>query len=75
MYRKRQLVIHLGTYLDKIKMSEAELARRTLISQGRLNEFINGKRKRIEVSYLEKIAEELDISLDQIMTLEVIDEE
>lgn len=75
MYKKRQLVIHLGKYLDEIGMSEAELARRAVISQGRLNEFINGKRKRIEVSYLEKIAEELDIDLDQIMTLEVIDED
>ncbi|GEQ33364.1 helix-turn-helix domain-containing protein [Marinilactibacillus psychrotolerans] len=71
MYKKRKLEMRLGEYLDQINMSEAELARRTSISQARLNEFINGKRKRIDVSYLEKIAEELDIELDQIMTLTI----
>lgn len=73
MYKKRKLEMRLGEYLDQINMSEAELARRTSISQARLNEFINGKRKRIDVSYLERIAEELDIELNQIMSLSIIE--
>jgi len=56
-------------------MTQNELARRAAIEPARLSELANSKRQQIEISYIVKIAEELDITdINEIMSLEYLDE-
>jgi len=76
MYRPKKLVFHIKELTEKYNLTQNELARRAAIEPARLSELANGKRKQIEISYIVKIAEELDITdLNEIMSLEYEDEE
>jgi len=76
MYRPKKLVFHIKELTDKYNLTQNELARRAAIEPARLSELANGKRKQIEISYIVKIAEELDITdLNEIMSLEYINDE
>jgi len=76
MYRPKKLVFHIKELTEKYDLTQNELARRAAIEPARLSELANGKRKQIEISYIVKIAEELDITdLNEIMSLEYKDEE
>lgn len=76
MYKPRKLSIHIKELLKKHNMTQNELARRTAIEPARLSELTNEKRKQINVDYIVKIAEELDITdLNEIMSLEFIEED
>ena len=76
MYRPRKLVFHIKELTEKHNIAQNELARRAAIEPARLSELANGKRKQIEISYITKIAEELDITdISEIMSLEFVDEE
>lgn len=76
MYRPKKLVFHIKELTEKHDIAQNELARRAAIEPARLSELANGKRKQIEISYIVKIAEELDITdINEIMSLEYKDEE
>lgn len=76
MYRPKKLVFHIKELTEKHGIAQNELARRAAIEPARLSELANGKRKQIEISYIVKIAEELDITdINEIMSLEYKDEE
>ena len=76
MYRPRKLVFHIKELVEKHNTSQNELGRNAAIEPARLSELANGKRKQIEISYITKIAEELDITdINEIMSLEYVDEE
>ncbi|WP_440896682.1 helix-turn-helix domain-containing protein [Amphibacillus sp. Q70] len=75
MYRPRKLVFHIKELTEKYNIAQNELARRASIEPARLSELANGRRKQIEISYIVKIAEELDITdINEIMSLEYINE-
>ena len=75
MYKPRKLVFHIKELIEKHNITQNELARRTAIEPARLSELANGKRKQIEINYIVKIAEELDITdINEIMSLEYIEE-
>lgn len=77
MYKPRKLVIDIDKLVKKYGLkSEYELARKAGIEQARLNEVGRGKRKRLEISYITRIAEALDIDdIGEIMHLERLEEE
>ena len=76
MYRPRKVVFHIKELTKKYNIAQNELARRAAIEPARLSELANGKRKQVEISYITKIAEELDITdINEIMSLEYIEEE
>ena len=76
MYRPKKLVFHIKELTEKHDIAQNELARRAAIEPARLSELANGKRQQIEISYIVKIAEELDITdINEIMSLEYINDE
>lgn len=76
MYKPRKLNIHIKELLKKHNITQNELARRTAIEPARLSELTNGKRKQLNIDYIIKIAEELDITdLNEIMSLEFIEDD
>ena len=71
MYKPRKLVFHIKELVKKHGTTQNELARNAAIEPARLSDLANGKRKQIEISYITKIAEELDITdINEIMSLE-----
>lgn len=48
-------------------LSQRELAKQTGISRSTLNDLINGKIKRVDIDDLRKIAETLDMSLQELL--------
>ncbi len=76
MYRPRKIVFHIKELAQKHGLTQAELAMQAAIEPARLSELANGKRKQLELSYITKIAEELDITdINEIMSIEYVDEE
>lgn len=76
MYRPRKVVFHIKELAKKHELTQAELAMKAAIEPARLSELANGKRTQLELSYITKIAEELNITdINEIMTLEYDDEE
>ena len=76
MYRPRKVVFHIKELARKHNLTQTELAMKAAIEPARLSDLANGKRKQVEISYITKIAEELDITdINEIMSLEYVDEE
>ena len=55
-------------------ISQRELAKRTGISRSTLNDLINGKIKKVDIDDLRKIADTLDMSLQQMLKVAGYDE-
>lgn len=68
---EKQLVIHIRDLTQKHNISLRELSRQTDIDIARLSELASGKRKRVNIDYVVRIAEALNISdIREILTLE-----
>jgi len=52
---------------EKKGISQRELAKATSISRSTLNDLINGKIKKVDIDVLRKIAETLDMSLENLL--------
>ena len=55
-------------------ISQRELAKETGISRSTLNDLINGKIKKVDIDDLRKIAEVLDMSLQELLKVAGYDE-
>lgn len=76
LYKPRKLVFHIKELTKKHGIAQNELARRADIEPARLSELANGKKQKIQISYITKIAEELDINdINEIMTIEYDEED
>lgn len=64
----------IETSRDKKGISQRELAKATGISRSTLNDLINGKVKKVDIDDLRKIAETLDISLENLLKVAGYDE-
>lgn len=71
MYRPKTININIKELAAKHSMSLRELARLADIEPATLNRLANGKRQRIQVDHLKRIAEALDISdMNEILSIE-----
>jgi putative transcriptional regulator len=71
VYKEKKLIIHIQELVKKHNISLRELSRRADIDIARLSELSSGKRQRINIEYIERIAEALDIDdIHEILTLE-----
>ncbi|MHC5227991.1 helix-turn-helix domain-containing protein [Enterococcus sp. LJL99] len=59
--KEKQLEIKIHNLLDQHNISLSELSRLSDIEVARLSELANGKRQRIQINHLIRIAEALDI--------------
>lgn len=68
----RRLELHIWDLLNEHNMSLRELSRKTDIGHARLSELANGKKQRIQIDHILKIAEVFDITdIRQIITIEL----
>lgn len=68
---EKKLVVHIRELTNKHNMSLRELARQADIDIARLSELAGGKRQRVNIDYIVRIAETLNISdIREILTLE-----
>lgn len=75
MFKEKKLVIHIYDLINKHNISLRELSRQADIDIARLSELASGKRKRINIDYLIRIAETLDIDdINEIITIEDLEE-
>ena len=71
VYKEKVLVIHIQELVKKNNISLRELSRRADIDIARLSELSSGKRQRINIEYIERIAEALNIDdIREILTIE-----
>ncbi|MUN75370.1 helix-turn-helix domain-containing protein [Enterococcus casseliflavus] len=71
VYTEKVLVIHIQELVKKHNISLRELSRRADIDIARLSELSSGKRQRINIEYIERIAEALNIDdIREILTIE-----
>ena len=71
VYKEKVLVIHIQELVKKHNISLRELSRRADIDIARLSELSSGKRQRINIEYIERIAEALKIDdIREILTIE-----
>lgn len=71
MYKEKVLVIHIKELVKNHNISLRELSRRADIDIARLSELCSGKRQRINIEYIERIAETLNIDdIHEILTIE-----
>ncbi|GBD66369.1 helix-turn-helix transcriptional regulator [Tetragenococcus halophilus] len=71
MQSEKRLVIHIHDLTQKYNMSLRELSRQSGIDIARLSELANGKRKRVNIDFVIKIAEALNITdIREIFTIE-----
>lgn len=71
VYKEKILVIHIQELVKKHNISLRELSRRADIDIARLSELSSGKRQRINIEYIERIAEALNIDdIREILTIE-----
>jgi len=71
VYKEKVLVIHIQELVKKHNISLRELSRRADIDIARLSELSSGKRQRINIEYIERIAEALNIDdIREILTIE-----
>ncbi|WP_420911979.1 helix-turn-helix domain-containing protein [Listeria grandensis] len=71
IYLSKEIRIHLNDILDKYDISLNKLARESNIEPARLWELANYKRQTINIGYLVRIAETLEISdIRELITLE-----
>ncbi|MGL9912510.1 helix-turn-helix domain-containing protein [Enterococcus sp. DIV0213h] len=71
MYKEKVLVIRIQELVKKHDISLRELSRRADIDIARLSELSSGKRQRINIEYIERIAEALNIDdIREILTIE-----
>lgn len=72
--KEKSLEIKIHDLLNKHDMSLSELSRLSDIEVSRLSELANGKRQRIQVNHLIRIAEALDIDdIGEIIQLKNIE--
>ncbi|MDB1709567.1 helix-turn-helix transcriptional regulator, partial [Enterococcus casseliflavus] len=70
VYKEKVLVIHIQELVKKHNISLRELSRRADIDIARLSELSSGKRQRINIEYIERIAEALNIDdIREILTI------
>lgn len=69
-----ELRILIETTRIKKGISQRELSKQTDISRSTLNDLINGKIKKVDIDDLRKIAEALDMSLQELVKVEGYDE-
>ncbi len=68
---EKKLVIHIHDLTQKYSMSLRELSRQSGIDIARLSELASGKRKRVNIDFVIKIAEALNITdIREIFTIE-----
>ncbi|AOF48663.1 helix-turn-helix domain-containing protein [Tetragenococcus halophilus] len=68
---EKRLVIHIHDLTQKYNMSLRELSRQSGIDIARLSELASGKRKRVNIDFVIKIAEALNITdIREIFTIE-----
>ncbi|GMA08795.1 transcriptional regulator [Tetragenococcus halophilus subsp. flandriensis] len=71
MQNEKKLVIHIHDLTQKYDMSLRELSRQSGIDIARLSELASGKRKRVNIDFVIKIAEALEITdIREIFTIE-----
>ena len=69
-----ELRILIETARIKKGISQRELSKQTGISRSTLNDLINGKIKKVDIDDLRKIAEALDMSLQELVKVAGYDE-
>nr|WP_284248881.1 helix-turn-helix transcriptional regulator [Tetragenococcus halophilus] len=71
LQNEKKLVIHIHDLTQKYDMSLRELSRQSGIDIARLSELASGKRKRVNIDFVIKIAEALEITdIREIFTIE-----
>lgn len=71
----KKLIIHINDLKKEYNISLRELSRLTDIGHARLSELANGKKKRIQIDYIERIADALEINdISKIISLIEVEE-
>ncbi|GGP16390.1 helix-turn-helix domain-containing protein [Oceanobacillus neutriphilus] len=71
LFTEKKLVIHIHELTQKHNMSLRELSRQADIDIARLSELASGKRQRVNIEYIVRIAETLNITdIREILTIE-----
>lgn len=69
--KTKKIVIHIDELIKQENISLRELGRQADIQISALSPFVNGKKQRIDLGHLKRIAEALDINdMNEIISIE-----
>lgn len=72
--KEKKIVFHIHQLLEERNMSMRELGRLSDIDISKLSPLVNGKRQRVDIGHLQRIAEALDLDdINSMISIETID--
>lgn len=74
--KEKKIVFHIHQLLEERNMSMRELGRLSDIDISKLSPLVNGKRQRVDIGHLQRIAEALDLDdINSMISIETIENE
>lgn len=74
--KEKKIVFHIHQLLTERNMSMRELGRLSDIDISKLSPLVNGKRQRVDIGHLQRIAEALDLDdINSMISIETIENE
>lgn len=74
--KEKKIVFHIHQLLTERNMSMRELGRLSDIDISKLSPLVNGKRQRVDIGYLQRIAEALDLDdINSMISIETVENE
>lgn len=71
--KEKKIVFHIHQLLEERNMSMRELGRLSDIDISKLSPLVNGKRQRVDIGHLQRIAEALDLDdINSMISIETI---
>ncbi|API89830.1 helix-turn-helix domain-containing protein [Marinilactibacillus psychrotolerans] len=72
--KEKKIVFHIHQLLEERNMSMRELGRLSDIDISKLSPLVNGKRQRVDIGHLQRIAEALDLDdINSMISIETIE--
>ncbi|GEL67603.1 helix-turn-helix domain-containing protein [Marinilactibacillus psychrotolerans] len=74
--KEKKIVFHIHQLLTERNMSMRELGRLSDIDISKLSPLVNGKRQRVDIGHLQRIAEALDLDdINSMISIETVENE
>ncbi|MFJ1626929.1 helix-turn-helix domain-containing protein [Marinilactibacillus psychrotolerans] len=74
--KEKKIVFHIHQLLEERNMSMRELGRLSDIDISKLSPLVNGKRQRVDIGHLQRIAEALDLDdINSMISIETVENE
>lgn len=72
--KEKKIVFHIHQLLEERNMSMRELGRLSDIDISKLSPLVNGKRQRVDIGHLQRIAEALDLDdINSMISIETVE--